>query len=184
MSYLRQKRCDKCGRGPHWFKEWIGKYCQSSRNGLNVTDFDECFHRFRRVLDRKGFRDVEHIMVVEVKTSDETLRPNQRDTLSVYNAIFNTLLPVNGDPIEVESRPGFIIPGEKKIVWHGVHLLRVPFEEDHFGGFVWDNRPISFDNLVAVLNFDNCAANPQKKLDIDRRHKAGDDHPKLWRDHA
>src|ERR1019366_6405143 len=134
MSYIRKKRCPACGE-PHWFKDWVGRYCARSQDGLGVTDFDLVFHRFRISRDALGDRGVEHVMVVEVKTKNETLGGPQRDTLSAVNAMFNSMVPVNGKPIGVKSRPGFIRPGAKKLVWHGAHLLRVPAKESAIGPF-------------------------------------------------
>lgn len=172
MSYLREKTCPECGK-PHWFRFWVGEFCDRSCNGLYVCDYDLQFHRFKSCRDALGCRDVEHLMKVEVKIGDEKLGAAQRDSLSVLNALMNTMVPVNGGPIGVESRPGFIRPGEKKIVWHGVHLLRVPLKKSRVGPFYWDNKRIDSNTLIKVLNFENDSIETDRPLDIDRRHKAG-----------
>lgn len=171
QRHIRKQRCPACGE-PHWFKDWVGRFCAKSKDGLCVSDFDLVFHRFRISKDALGQRDVEHLMVVEVKTENETLGAPQRDTLSAANAIFNAMIPVDGKPIKVQSRPGFIRAGTKKLIWHGAHLLRVPAKESTFGPFWWDAKPIESGKLIGVLNFELDARHPYNKLDIERRHKA------------
>lgn len=141
-----------------------------SNRGLSVTDFDLVFHRFKRCEDKLGERQVEHMMFVEVKVENEVLGPAQRDTLSVVNGLLLEMVPVNGSPINVKARPGQIIKRDKKIVFHGIHLLRVPASESNGSGFYWDNKPIDAATLTSVLNID---VDPFtfKKLDVDRRHK-------------
>ncbi len=169
--YLRKGRCKECGE-PHWFRDWVGEFCASSRDGLNVSDFDLALHRFKRVTDSLGCRDVEHLMIAEIKTADERLGANQRDTLSVVSGLISTIVPVNGEPINVKSRPGYIIRRDKKVVWHGIHLLRVPARKNNIGPFFWDNHPVDSHTLSKVLNFDNDWKPPFPPLDIDRRHKS------------
>jgi hypothetical protein len=140
---------------------------------MSVGDFDLPFHRFRVVKDGKGNRSVEHFMVVEIKTGEERLGVAQRDSLSVFNALLGEMIPVNGTPIKVRSRPGYIVRGDKKVIWHGVHLLRVPSGPNPYGPFYWNNRRINHEVLAKVLAFDNDPNHPQQKLDIDRRHKSG-----------
>lgn len=173
-AVLRKKTCEACGE-PHWFRHWVGQFCENSAQGLNVLDFDLVFHRYREPRDKLGCRKVEHLMVVEVKIANEQLRDNQRDTLSLLGGLLEVgLQKVEGEPINVASRPGFIRPGDKKVVWHGVHLLRVPFRRSNIGPFFWDNRKIDSNTLIKVLNFANDPHRDRvnKKLDIDRRHKA------------
>lgn len=173
MSYLRKGRCPEC-RQPHWFRNWVGQFCAKSTDGLNISDFDLLLHRFKRIADRKGERTVEHIMVAEVKVGTEKVGNPQKDSFSVFNAALCSMMPWIGKPIGIKGRPAFIVNGDKKIVWHGVHLCRVPFEESPIvGPFFWDNKLISFDNLRRVINFDNDPNRPSVPLDIDRRHKPG-----------
>ena len=171
MTYIRKTQCPTCKK-PHWFHYWPGTFCDKSVSGLCVTDFDLLFHRFKRSTDRLGTRSIEHLMIIEVKIGDEKLRPPQRDTLSVFNGLLKTFVPVNGRPLLVSSRPGFISKNEKKVIWHGVHLLRVPVEENNLGPFVFDGHDIPFGTLQGILNFDLNANHPHRKLDIERRHKS------------
>lgn len=145
-----------------------------SCDGLNIADFDLLFHRYRWSNDRLGGRGIEHLMVVEIKKGAENLRHNQRDSFSLFAGFLDTMIPVNGEPIGVESRPGFIYPGEKKIIWHGVHLVRVPFEKNNLGPFQFDNRSVTSDQLIGLLNFelDSRGTRFLRRLDIDRRHKS------------
>jgi len=178
MTYLRRERCPHCGE-PHWFRYWIGRQCDKSVDGLSVSDLDLLVHRFRMVTDARGERTVEHIMVVELKTEDESLGKAQRDTLSLFNAALNSVLPVDGAPIGVEARPGFIVPGEKKVIWHGVHLLRVPAQPSEPGPFFWDNQPLAAETLAAVLSFRHDPREPLRILDVERRHKPADQDPSM-----
>lgn len=162
MSYLRKHH--------HWFRHWVGDRCKSSAE-FNVTDGDLLLHRYRRIEDKLGSRDCEDIMLVEIKTGREELRPNQRDTLSVFNQCIEALAPQQTTPIGVKGRTAFIEPGDKKIVWHGVHLLRVPKQRQPAGPWYWDGQRICTATLIAVLNMDNDPKQPERTLDIHRRHK-------------
>lgn len=179
MSYIRKQQCPTCNE-PNWFRYWVGKHCDKSVSGLAVMDFDLLFHRFRTVDDKIGSRSVEHLMLVEVKVGDEQVGRAQRDTLSVFNGLLMEMVPVNGAPIKVRSRPGYIVPGEKAIKWEGVHLLRIPREPTEVGPFVWDDRwELSASQLVKILNFEHDAYEPHKKLDNARRHKAAKPKPAM-----
>jgi hypothetical protein len=171
-EYLRRKQCSKCGQ-PHWIHYWVGQYCAKSRDGLSVLDSDLKFHRFRRIEDARGWRDVEDVMDVEVKTGSEKLGIAQRDTLSVFNAAIEQMIPVDGEPIHVRARAGYVRPGSKKVVHHGVHLLRVPSTPNPDGPWYWDNKPVDTKTLIGILNFELDPRNPLRRLDVARRHKAG-----------
>jgi len=173
--YLRKPRCEHCGE-PHWFNYWVGTYCASSQT-LSVGNLDMVFHLYREVVDKLGLRTVEHLMVVELKTGDETLKGAQRDTLSVFNAAMETIIPVNGKPIHVQSKPGYVHKGRKKIVWHGVHLCRTPRARSDEGPFYWDNRQIDRTMLADVLSFRRDSRWPYRLLDIGRRHKPARQYP-------
>ena len=173
MQYLRKEQ-------PHWFSAWTGQFCARSCDGLTVGNFDYIFHRFKFPKDKLGQRRIEHLMIVELKTGGEILGNPQRDTLSVANAILDAILPVDGSPIDVKSRPGFIVNGDKKCVWHGIHLLRVPVAPTNVGPFGWDNKWVLPSNvLIDVLNFVRDPRNPFEFLDIDRRHKKSKQLPLL-----
>jgi hypothetical protein len=136
------------------------------------VDFDLLFHKFKTVQDSIGTRKVEHIMVVEVKTGTEKMTPAAKDSLSVLSGSMSAMIPINGDPINVKSRPGFIRKGEKKIQLHGVHLLRVPYKDSDDPIFIWDGKHhLNGEQLAKVLDFVNDPQCPFKKLDTDRRHK-------------
>lgn len=171
-EYLRGRRCEKCGGPikPCWFQNWVAKHCEKSTKGLNVTDLDVLFHRYKNRTDRIGPYKTEYLMVVEIKTGQEILPKNQRDSLSVFNSTLSSVVPVDGRPIGHESKPGFMIKGEKKVVWLGVHMLRIPIDYTEIGPFEWDWKPIDAYTLKLVLNFENDPAKPKKKLDIGRRH--------------
>jgi hypothetical protein len=115
-------------------------------------------------------------MVVEIKRIDEQLRAPQRDTLSVFNSALEGILPIDGKPLNVKSRSGMIVKGKRKVVWHGIHMVRVPNQRAPLGPFWFDNRPCPSGTLIKLLDFDvDC--NIWRKtgklfmLDIDRRHK-------------
>lgn len=167
---IRKSRCPECGQ-PHWFRYWVADNVPGSKDGICTGDFDMPFHRFSRIVDGRGVRDIEHLMVVEIKTADEKLGAAQRDTLSVFNGALESMVPVDGAPINVKSRPGFILKGDKKIVWHGVHLLRAPAQPCEVGPFYWDNQRIYSDTLARVLAFEFDPNKPSRRLDIERRHK-------------
>jgi len=168
--YISKARCRSCGE-PHWFRYWVGRNCDRSTSGLCVGDFDLTFHRFWCGPDAIGNRTVEHLMVVEVKVGDERLTPAQHDTLSVFNSALKKIIPISGEPLEIAARPGYIRKGTKKIVWHGIHLLRVPFLENEDGPFFWNNYEINRQFLAEILDFKRDPYHPECKLDINRRHK-------------
>ena len=170
--YIKKEPCSECGQ-PHWFRYWVGRNCLSSQQ-LSVSDGDLIFHRFKRISDPLGERDLEHMMMVEVKTGDEKLRYAQHDTLSVFSQRLLAMAPGNGKPIGVQSRAGTRIKeGTRKVklVWYGVHLLRVPSVPSEDGPFAWNNKQTDRQTLIEILNMDRDPRRPDLRLDIDRRHK-------------
>lgn len=175
MAHIRKNRCRHCGQ-PHWFRYWIDENCLSGRDGLSVGDVDLYVHRFKRAPTPKyGTRTVECLMFVELKTGLENLGSAQRDSLSVANQAISELgssMREIARNLDLKSRPGYVVPGEKKVLWFGIHLLRVPYHESPDGPFYWDNKPIEPHVLTEVINIDRDPDNPAKKLDLDRAHKA------------
>ena len=171
--YIRKEPCSSCGQ-PHWFRYWVGRNCLAAKNGLSVCDGDLIFHRFKRIGDPLGERDIEHMMMVEVKTGTEELFFAQHDTLSTFSQRLLAMAPPNGRPIGVQSRAGTRFKeGTRKVklLWHGVHLIRVPFTPNDAGPFAWNNKVLDRQTLIDVLNMDRDPRRTDRRLDVDRRHK-------------
>jgi hypothetical protein len=136
-----------------------------------VTDVDLVFHRFEIIRDGLGCRKIDQLMMVELKTEDERITPPQKDTLGVLNGLLSQMIPVDGTPIGVEARPSFILNRDRKVIWRGIHLLRVPGEQSDDGPFYWDHHEISRPMLIQILNFEVLPWRPHRKIDDLRRHK-------------
>src|SRR5215470_12279681 len=52
------------------FGAWVRRQpeIESRRTGLSVTDIDWCFHKFKTSVDRLGTREIQLMLMVELKT--------------------------------------------------------------------------------------------------------------------
>jgi hypothetical protein len=157
------------------FGDWIRRHpgLDSIRERLCVTDSDYWIHRYRAHADRIGWRAVDLIMLVEVKTWARGVPFAQRDTLSLVHEL---LRRAGKRP---DSRRGFVKvegvprPGEVRHVrCYGVHVLQLSgARPDNSESILWDGKVLNEDLLVQVLRFDRDPDSPMKGERLRRHHK-------------
>ena len=74
------------------WRKWIRQNprLDSIRDGIALTDCDMWIHRYKVNTDRVSTREVQHLMLVEVKTFSADVPDSQRDTYQIINAILRT----------------------------------------------------------------------------------------------
>jgi hypothetical protein len=137
----------------------------SIRDGIALTDCDMWIHRYKVNTDRVSTREVQHLMLVEVKTFSADVPDSQRDTYQIINAILRT---ADRRTWSIPTRDGK--PKRYVRSW-GVHVLRLsgacPATSD---GILWDGKLILAEKLEKILRFE---VNPDTLREhSDRRHHA------------
>lgn len=179
--------CPKCGNrfvNEDAFRQWVRKHpaLDSRTASLNVCDVDMLFHKFKCCIDNIGTRDLQYLMLVEVKTRGAELSDEQRELLQHVDAIFRS------HPRKRErDSAGHFLPGhgehprllfskkqgrEITVIPKGVHLLRLSGSTpDDSEQIIWDKSPIDHDRLIGVLRFEFDPDNPQKRMEHRRRKR-------------
>lgn len=130
--------------------------------GLSITDSDLWVHRYLTKVDRCGTREINHLMLVEVKTFSATVPFAQADTFAVINAVLH-------------KADGIMIPlpapqkGVRMIRVWGVHVLRMTDASPEESQYMWwDDKKIDLPMLEEVLRFERDPFTMRKRSD--RRH--------------
>ena len=122
--------------------------------GLAITDADLVVHNYRNPADNQYGREVQQLMLVEVKCNNGALTPSQHETLFFWHQL------------TCRKDRNLIRPGRPKVrVWsYGAYILRmeksrpypeIPMQWGRFsqGGMVeW--LAIDCDTLIALLRLD------------------------------
>jgi hypothetical protein len=136
----------------------------ASHLGTCVLDSDYWVHQFKTYNPSNGrkSRDVQCIMLVEVKTNGCDLDDAQRDTLHIVNQILRNrrqtptkklIHQAGTSVVKVRS----VFSGAMVDIWcYGAHLLRFSgLGPDDSSEIIWDNKhAITKDQLTSLLNFD------------------------------
>lgn len=159
------------------FGRWIRNNPRlASVDGTCVLDSDYWVHRFKTYNPQNGrpSRDIQCIMLVEVKTNGCDLNPAQRDTLHIINQIIrNRRSTPTKDAIH---QAGTSVVKAKSLIskvpvsaWcYGAHLLQFSgLGPDDSEEIRWDkNKVITKEQLTSLLNFD---LNPDTLQEMDFR---------------
>lgn len=141
------------------FSEWLRSQADldSITHGLYVTDQDMIVHKYKENIDSQGWRGLQLMQMVEVKTFNAVLSPNQHQVLFFHHQL------------TYGKRKRLLCSRSRKQrgVWHfGCSILQMsgalPGRDDEYvrwgrfdehGTINW--RSISVDQLRCVLRFDN-----------------------------
>ncbi|WUI02082.1 hypothetical protein OHR68_09830 [Spirillospora sp. NBC_00431] len=149
-------------------KAWIRGHddLDSRRACLCVGDSDLWVHRYgtRRTRLPGVDRDVQYLMLVEIKTHGRGLDSAQRDLLLLVNELLRTV-PwreqrvvgrfVAGHRQNVRKVHAFIAGRTVQVHCYGVHKLRLSgTTPDDSEWITWDDKPIDAAQLSGVLRFD------------------------------
>jgi len=127
-------------------------------------DLDVLLHKYLTFDDKKGRRDIQCLMFVEVKTFGAEITKQQRDTLSLFSQVLrNRHVNINSNrkgrhalnhipPCSCLS----IFKGKMVTLrMFGGHLLTLERDDpENSNSILWDYKPISKEQLVQLLSFE------------------------------
>lgn len=168
------------------FERWVRAQEQlDSRMGLVRFDLDVLIHRYLTPTDKRGTRDLQCLMGVEVKTRNGTLRPAQRDTFSMLSQVLRN----RRTNVYQERRGRHAMqhnPSCKAFSHHlgrevdlrmfGMHLLVLSGDDPTDSAIIkWDKKLIDVETLIGLLRMD-LDPDSLKPMDWRRRYSdfAGD----------
>lgn len=142
------------------FQAWIrnNPNLDSSRAGLVFTDSDLWCHKYFAHVDRNGTRDVQCLMLIEVKEFGADISETQQDTLHIINQVLRNRRQINEYWSECSIRKAHSLRNKRAVdIWSfGVHVLRVPgdgtFMQWH--RMTWDKHQIGHEQLERILRFE------------------------------
>tara|TARA_R110000868_G_scaffold116620_1_gene310243 strand:+ start:2972 stop:3568 length:597 start_codon:yes stop_codon:yes gene_type:complete len=189
-TFNEKIRCTKCGNEDTVetdFERWMRQSeLLDSKKGLVRFDLDILLHRYKFEVDGKGDRDIQCMMFVEVKTFMATPSPAQRDTLSMLNQVLrNRRVNINSrhrkqvadQPSRVESK---LLNRDVCLRLYGGHLLQIDGSSPvNSSLMLWDNIPISSDQLIDLLLFVRNPDKPELLIDHRRRYRSWTNAPML-----
>lgn len=161
-----QWQCPSCGvkhAKETLFKQWVRAHPGiESTEGFVVYDCDQIIHRYK-TYDRNGrTRELQCIMLVEIKTYGAEPEKAQRDTLGLMGQFLRNRrqnIHKSKGRRQVEASPNraysIMLNREIDVRAYGYHLLQ--FEKDGPQNSIWmkwDSKLISEDQLVSILRFD------------------------------
>lgn len=182
--YNETFQCPDCGviyAKEGLFKQWMrGHPGLLSEDGLCVFDIDFLVHKFKVPFDdKRKTRQVQCMMMVEIKTFGADLRPAQEDTMRILSMVMRNRRTNEHRKTTIRKQIGGLankvyssmLRREVSLRLYGVHVLQFEKTSPLNGWMKWDGKLIIEDQLVGLLNFD---IDPDSMLPIDfrRHHKA------------
>jgi len=132
----------------------------SRLHGLSVTNSDLWVHRYMTCVDRVGTRELQHLMLVEVKTHGASEPFAQADT---YHALDQVLRQ------KKKVRVFRLAGGKAWLRCWGVHHLTMSGDDPGSSGWIkWDGKPITAGELEEVLRLERSPDTLRPRED--RRH--------------
>ena len=180
--------CPHCGAS-HTVETAFGRWMRhepalDSREGIVCFDCDILLHRYQIAIDKGKSREIQCLMFVEVKTFNADMSPSQRDTMTLFSQVLKNLRSDRrgrkaGDHKTMALAFSWLLGRSVRLRMFGGHLLQLsgadPLTSDTMK---WDHKPITRDQLVALLRFE---LDPHSLQPIDwRRHHAIFQVKKIW----
>jgi len=181
------------GQEPSPFHEWVRNHPEldSVRECLCIGDSDLWVHRYGTRRSRLGVnRDVQYLMLVEVKTHGRDMGAPQRDLLAIVNDLLRTNAwkeqRANGQFISGHAQNArtvysYIAGKRVRVYCYGVHKLRMSGASPQTSQWMtWSDgggveQYITVDQLLGLLRFD---LNPDSLRPMEHReHKRRDEPP-------
>jgi hypothetical protein len=176
--------CPQCGHRhtkETAFERWMRNEEElDSGLGLVRFDLDVLLHRYMRLVDGKGSRDLQIMMFIEVKTLGANVLQSQLDTFSLLSQVLrnrktNMHQQRHGrhtdavTPVTAHSKK----LGKPVTLWlRGGHLLQLSGTSPvNSSDIRWDWKKISIDDLVGLIRFD---LDPDTLKPIDWRRRYAD----------
>ena len=139
-------RCSAVAPDP--FSDWLRRNprLDSKDYNLSASDCDMLVHRFKNIVDGRADRQLQCIMLVEVKTRLAAAGFAQRDTMRLVNTLMR-----KGDRMVAKNERG----ERFRVRSFGVHFIRMsgtcPTDSEVM---YWDDHSISVEQLERVLRFE------------------------------
>lgn len=144
-------------------EQWIrgNRKLDSYLAGLSVTDSDWWIHQYKTHNDKIGIREIQNLMLVELKFFGKAVPYHQQDTLHVVDVALRQKKNI--------KLPMFNRRGTRIVRMWGVHTLILSGQCPLSSAWMeWDGKRIGVDTLEDVLTF---ARNPDTlRLRSERRH--------------
>ena len=168
--YREHTTCPHCGSTIDTetpFNRWMraNPRLDSIRAGFVRFDGDQILHRYMRPELPNGMRrEVQAIMVIEVKTFGAVLSPQQQDTLSLFSQVLRN----RRDNMHQQKRGLHALDHtplaraisrmhnrEVRLRMFGAHLLRMEADSPETSKWIeWDHKRIDVPTLEALILFD------------------------------
>jgi len=141
------------------FSRWIRDNPDlESRDGYSVSDQDYWIHKYKT--DNRG-RNLQLMMMVEIKTLGGQLSEAQRDTLHLANQVMRNRrqTPTKELKHQAGSAPlmahSYLAGRTVQVRLFGIHVLRFSgLGPDDSAWMMWDRTQIDEDELTKILRFD------------------------------
>ena len=164
------------------WKAWLrgNRSLDSIQEGLTVTDSDMWVHKYGHRKTRYiGLdRDVQYLMLVEVKANGEGLPGSQRDTLIIVNDLLRTVIwqkhrdaagrLADGHPQNARTVWSWWNKRKVQVHCYGVHVLwfdgPTPVDSDVIK---WDSRRITVEQLEQLFRYE---LHPDSLRELEHRH--------------
>jgi hypothetical protein len=141
----------------------------SGNCGVVATDIDFAIHRYMTAIDKSGTREVQSLMVTEVKTRGGDVNDSQRDSLIKIHAGTRSRYKFCGQTIRNYGVSFLFLtgldPDDSQITWG-----RFEIDKKKWATQLIVRRPITKEQLKQLLRFE-LDPDTLRKMDLRRHHK-------------
>jgi len=165
------------------FERWMRNHHEldSRKSGIVRFDLDLLLHRYLTPGDKKGTREIQAVMFIEVKTRGGILRPAQKDTLGMLQQVLRNrrrnIHSSKKGPHAKNHCPltrcwSHLLGRDIILRMFGGHLLEFECDSpDDTGWIAWDKKTINEEMLLRLLRFE---LDPDTLKPIDWRRRYSD----------
>jgi hypothetical protein len=141
------------------FSRWIRENADlDSADGYSVSDQDYWIHKYKT--DDRG-RDLQLMMMVEIKTLGKELSPAQRDTLSLANQVMRNRRQTPTKELRYQAghaplkARSYLAGRDVQVRLFGIHVLTFSgLGPSDSTWMTWDRKQINEEQLTRILRFD------------------------------
>lgn len=190
-SFNSTIECPNCGFShtvETAFERWIrnNPELDSRRTGIVRFDLDVLHHKYLRKIDKRGTRDIQCMMFIEVKTHVIRAKPGllsdaQRDTLSLLNQVLrNRRTNLHQEKLGRHAKNrtplckarSLLLNKDVRLWLFGGHLLTLSQTSPEDSDVItWDYKEIEIGQLIRLMQFD-IDPDTLRRIDWRRRYSA------------